>query len=441
MLKLFLWLRYLRRKKIVFFSIAAVALSVALLIIVNSLFTGFIDRIKNADITGRGDISFSTQLVPKSKYDTFIDEIEKMPEIESATASLGSGGLLWFGSGDVGAAEIESIDINRKSQRRRLKQSLLRQARLAGQISFDVPGHPNDIGGWVGIGVIAEPNEKTDLYDFDEAKKLIGKRVVLTTTGSADSGKLKRKVLKFRIADIIHSGVYLKDHALILPYDQVYRLRFGDQGPVQAYGVIMNLRQDADSASVKTAVRSIWEKFATEQLGFSQDEISRPFFEDPGERMQLFLAELHKQMNVLMLIFGIICSVAILLVFCIFYMIVETKQKDIAIIKSYGASSATAALIFTGFGACVGIAGSAIGIFFGYIVTININTIERWVRIIFGMKLWRSSVYMFETIPSQVNWQAVCPIVTAAVLGCIIGALIPAVVAAKTKPVEILRYE
>jgi ABC-type lipoprotein release transport system permease subunit len=43
MLKLFLWLRYLRKKKIVLLSVAAIALCVALLLVVDSLFTGFIE--------------------------------------------------------------------------------------------------------------------------------------------------------------------------------------------------------------------------------------------------------------------------------------------------------------------------------------------------------------------------------------------------------------
>ena len=159
------------------------------------------------------------------------------------------------------------------------------------------------------------------------------------------------------------------------------------------------------------------------------------------EQNNLFYAELKKQMSVLMLIFGIICSVAILLIFCIFYMIVMTKQKDIAIIKSCGAKSSTAAWIFIGFGVCIGIDGSILGIILGWLTTRNINAIEDWVRVVFGMKLWRSSVYMFEKIPNEVNWSAVWWIVLVAIVGCCVGSLIPAIVAARTRPVEILRYE
>jgi len=128
-------------------------------------------------------------------------------------------------------------------------------------------------------------------------------------------------------------------------------------------------------------------------------------------------------------------------VFCIFYMIVETKLKDIAIIKSCGASSTTAALIFTGFGGCIGLTGSVLGVVIGYVIVRNVNILERWVHIITGVKLWRRSSYILNYIPNQLNWPDVFPIALAAVAGCCVGALIPAIVAAKTKPVDILRYE
>jgi lipoprotein-releasing system permease protein len=77
----------------------------------------------------------------------------------------------------------------------------------------------------------------------------------------------------------------------------------------------------------------------------------------------------------------------------------------------------------------------------GYVVTKNINTIEEWIRKIFGLKLWKSSVYMFSEIPNRVNWSWAMVIVLIAIAAAVIGTLVPAIVAARTKPVEILRYE
>ena len=85
--------------------------------------------------------------------------------------------------------------------------------------------------------------------------------------------------------------------------------------------------------------------------------------------------------------------------------------------------------------------GSGGGIILGYCVTKNVNQIERWISIVFGLKLWKSSTYMFSRIPNQVDWNSVVVIVAAAVVAVSLGALLPAVLAARTKPVNILRYE
>jgi lipoprotein-releasing system permease protein len=122
-------------------------------------------------------------------------------------------------------------------------------------------------------------------------------------------------------------------------------------------------------------------------------------------------------------------------------MVVMTKRRDIAIIKSCGAASSSVASVFIGFGVCVGIVGSGVGTILGYIVTKNINTIEEWIRVISGLKLWKSSTYVFEKIPNQLDIGTTCWIILFAIAAATIGALAPAIVAAKTKPVEILRYE
>jgi lipoprotein-releasing system permease protein len=449
MLKLFLWLRYLRKKKIVLLSIAAVALSCALLIVVDSLFTGFIEALEQADFGGSRDIMLEPRLAPK--YDILIDRIEEIPEVEKAGPSLTGGGLLRLGSGDVREAWIWGVDAKRESRDHDLRESLLRQGQQGGELSFDVPGYPNDIGGWIGIGIVAEPDEQTDEYDLQAVRNLIGKQVVLTTSGRVriepkaegeePGWEFKRKVLPFRISDIFHSGMHYKDKKLYLPYEEFYRLALGDEGSVHAANVRIKVREGVEHASVKAAIWQVWERFAAEELGREPDAISRASIWGRWRHADEFYDELRKQMAVLLLIFGVICSVTVLLIFCIFYMIVMTKQKDIAIIKSCGAASSSAAFIFLGFGTCVGIVGSALGIVLGYVVTKNINTLEDWVRIVFGMKLWRSSVYMFEKIPSEVNWPAVWWIVLAAIAACVVGALIPAMVAARLQPVEILRYE
>jgi len=454
MLKLFLWLRYLRKKKIVLLSIVAVALSVALLIVVDSLFTGYIDAVQEYYVTEAGDIFLSSE-ESISNYDVLIEKLEELEEVEAAAAYRYGWGLLHLESGDVREIQILGIEPERDEKFSNWRGSLLRQQGASGELGFEVPGYPNDVGGWVGVNIVAEPDEKTDDYDREEVRKLIGKEVVITTygqvktepdeTSSAEEEetqwKRKPRYLKLRISDIAFTQTFFGDRAVYISFEELNKLQLGDGATEATHSIKIKLAEGVDAEWARLAIYRVFEEFAAGRLGWSDEIIRQIRIQIVSQSNTDFFAELHKQMSVLLLIFGVICSVVILLIFCIFYMIVMTKQKDIAIIKSCGATSGSAALIFTGFGACVGLVGSVLGILIGYVVTRNINTLEDWISIIFGLKLWRSSSYMLNMIPNEVDWPGVWPIVLWAVGGCVAGALIPAIVAARTKPVEILRYE
>ena len=180
MLKIFLWLRYLRKKKIVFLSIAAVALSVSLLIIVSSLFSGFIKVFEQAAVEAIGDVVLdpSTTFDPSAKfakYEQFIERLEQTEVVEAATAILKAEGLLRLGTGNVRAVEVWGIEPQRRVKVMGFDRFLLKQRDSGGKPSFNITGSENNVGGFVGIGVLAEPDEMTDKYDSrNERSKLRG---------------------------------------------------------------------------------------------------------------------------------------------------------------------------------------------------------------------------------------------------------------------------
>src|SRR4030042_5119656 len=102
MLKLFLWLRYLRKRKIVFLSVIAVALSTALLIVVASLFTGFIAAFEKSAVDTLGDIVLVAP-IRFAKCSVFVDLLEQTDKVSAAAATLSGQGLLHLGRGDVRA--------------------------------------------------------------------------------------------------------------------------------------------------------------------------------------------------------------------------------------------------------------------------------------------------------------------------------------------------
>jgi len=450
MLKLFLWLRYLHKKKIVFLSIIAVALSAALLIVVASLFTGYINAIEQSAVEAVGDVVVAPPM-KLAKYPVFIENLRGLGAVSDATPVLSGQGLLHLSGGRVRMVKILGIEPVSRANVTGFKQSLYKQKNQQSAPSFQIADLPEKIGGFVGIAVLAEPDEKTDAYDFETIEKMLGNEAVITTgtaSQTQDSGsrddikKFKRKSVQFTIKDIVFTGVYDLDKEFVyLPIEEVQKILYPNEEGQIADQIQIKLKAGVTVDSAIAQIRGVFEEFAEKQLGWESYLIANTDIVTAQYMQRQYVAEIRKQLGILLLIFGVVSFSAVVLVFCIFYMIVMTKQKDIAVIKSCGAPSGAVAMIFAGFGACVGIIGSGVGTVLGYVVTKNINVIEKQVSLIFGLKLWESSVYMFSRIPNEVDWHSVVSIVLATTAGAVIGALIPAVIAVRTRPVEILRYE
>jgi len=448
MLKLFFWLRYLCKRRIVFLSVAAVALSVSLLIVVASLFTGFIAAFEGSAVDAIGDIVVAAPSgVTFEKYPEWIKRLEQTAFVEAATATLSCEGLLHVGKGNVRGVTVWGIEPGPRSKVTKFKDALIRQKESSGEPSFDIPGMPEKKGGFVGIGMVADPNEKTDEYDRKAVLDSMMGQQVLVTTGamsqSLDGGNEPRRVLvPFSIADIAFTGVYQLDESLVyVPIRTLQQALYPDEKGCLATTVNIRLRPNVEPDPAAAQIRGLWRDFAEKELGWTSGLISATRVLTAREMQHQYVMEIRKQMGVLMLVFGVISFSVVVLVFCIFYMIVRLKRKDVGIMKSCGASSVTVAWIFLGFGITVGVMGAALGVVLGYLITVNINTIEGWIRATFGLKLWQSSVYMFAKIPNVVDWEWTLILVGLSIIAAALGALLPAALAARTRPVEVLRYE
>jgi lipoprotein-releasing system permease protein len=439
-LSLFLCFKYLRTKKILLLSIAAVAMSCALLITVASLFTGFIEAIEDSADDYMGDIVISAPLSLRiPKYDQFIRDLEQNQLIKGATAVLSGQGLLHMGkdTGDVRAVRIWGIEPASREKVAPFADLFVKHKGKIEIPTFTVDDDTAQPNGFVGIGVVAKPDDVTDEYDFGRVNASIGRRVFLTT----GTMELKPKTIKFTIADVFYSGIYEFDKDFVyLPIDVLSEKLYPMEGKV-ADMIQIRLSRGASPEAALAVVRGIWRNFAESQLGWKDYAISLTTITTSRQMQARLMAEYKKQMAMLMLIFGIVSAGVVLLIFCIFYLIVVTKQKDIAIVKSCGLGSGAVGLLFVVFGLVIGLIGSSLGVATGYLFTKNVNYIERLISIVFGLKLWKSSTYMFTRIPNQVNWESVAWITLAAIAAAALGALIPAIAAAIVRPVKILRYE
>ena len=96
-------------------------------------------------------------------------------------------------------------------------------------------------------------------------------------------------------------------------------------------------------------IRELWGDFARRRSWAGVDfRIADTDINTARQLQSQYVAEIKKQMGVLLLIFGVVSFSVVVLVFCIFYMMVKLKQRDVAVIKSCGAANSSVDRAFPG---------------------------------------------------------------------------------------------
>jgi lipoprotein-releasing system permease protein len=208
--------------------------------------------------------------------------------------------------------------------------------------------------------------------------------------------------------------------------------------PARTTDVHIKAKPGVDLYALKPQIQKIVNEFHPEEADVLDPRIAVQTWEEANAT---WLGAVEKEKMLVTMLFGMISIVAIFLIFCIFYMIVVEKTKDIGIIKSVGATSEGVAGIFLGYGLAIGIVGSMLGLLFGYLIVHNINWLHDQIYHITGQHMWNPEVYAFDTIPNTMNAVEVYWIVGIAIVASVLGALVPAVRAAQMHPVEALRWE
>jgi len=460
----------LRKRRIAFFGIAAVALCVALLIVATSLFSGFIDSY----LTHANRILGEIVLMPGveiSEFDALAEHLERCPEIEHAQAVLQKGALLYLAKGDVRAVELIGIDLAQHSKEEYFRKGLLVQGEkknpdfnvskealstareyLEKKYQRELKESELPVGAVLGIGIVADPDELTDEYDREAILEEISNqtRPMVITTGKFRGGEeasAQKMTRTCWAVDVIQTGMHDADTRYVfLPLDFVKEIigTKGVDGTYRCFGQIqITSAKEYSAAQVQTKAVQAWEEFARGNLHYPEGKepyaLALISTENPG--VQMFTGEIRKQRLIIVSILGLIGLVSAILIFVILFMIVLQKRRDIGVLRSLGSSRGDVAQVFLWFGAGIGAVGSGLGLALGIWATRNISLIEAVLVKLFGFKIWKSGVYFFSEIPNTVDQQWAGIIVLGGIVMAILGALVPALRASRVQPVEALRYE
>ncbi len=285
-----------------------------------------------------------------------------------------------------------------------------------------------------------------------------GADVALTVLPLSPAGTLTTEgpiLIPARYVDDSHTGIYdIDSRSVYVDFDALQQRMAMDAQPLADGGmsrsrtsqVLIALQPGVEINAARDRIYVAWDRFRL-SLGPEVTESDRRLLDAPAvftwEDMQRqFIQAVEKEKVLVTFLFGLISMVAIVLVGCIFYMIVEKKTKDIGILKALGASGSGVGGLFVTYAGAVGVVGSALGLLLGSVFVWNINDIQDYLAWLNPqLRVWSPEVYSFDRIPEVVKRADAIGVAIIAVLSSIVGSLIPAWIAARVWPVKALRYE
>lgn len=431
--------RYLTTRVIPLIAVAAVALCVALVIIVVSVMTGFLDMVKNSGRTLMGDVVVSYPIAGIPHYERLIDRITAMPETKAATPVVDGYGLLkmpyppgegkqtevvqvwgieaesfgrvtgyvdtlyWRPPSAEELAEMSEQDFRRTlmdaGEEADLRSAFERGRRLrheeAGDFSIVLGMH-------VSIG-----NERQRDGSYRPIQLTPGMywwmpyfEVVLTMMPiGARGGLLAPETSVFQVVNEFTSGVFLiDDKRVMIPLARAQRMlhldaaaEVDDEGeetgrvdPARATMVLVRSVEGVTPDELRDRVEEAYVAFVDE---LRADPGVPPEIVPPvggggvqvvtwRQQQRQFIDPIEKERELMRVLFSIIYLVCAGLVLSIFWAIVSEKTRDIGILRSVGASRIGISLIFLRYGVVIGVIGALAGLGVAWGVVTNINTIH-----------------------------------------------------------------
>lgn len=383
-------------------SIGVVMLSVAMLVVVMSVMNGFRAELLDKIVGLNGHAIVQAYGGRMDDWENILQEVRQTPGVVRASPLIEQPLLTSFN----GRVEAILVRGNTPQDIRNLSSKV-----VSGNIDELAPGARK-----VAIGIRLAEN--------------IGARVGDTITvinpqgRSTPFGTLPRQV-GYEVAAIFEVGVYDYDGAfVVMPMqDAQTLLLLGDT--VQMIEVTVN---DADK--VGEILAPVQRSLQGRAVVSDWKTINATLF----EALQVERAAMAFALSFMVLVaaFNILSSLV---------MLVRAKTRDIAIMRTMGATRQSLMKIFVTTGFTIGAIGTLAGLAFGFLILAGRKQIVEVIGALTGQNLWDPQYRFLTTIPSKIDGMEVGMIVLLALLLSFLATLYPAWKAASTDPVQVLRYE
>jgi lipoprotein-releasing system permease protein len=405
-------LRYLRARRkegfvsvIAGFSLAGIALGVATLIIVMAVMNGFRQDLMGRILGFNGHLSVYGATDTLTDYEPLTDQIRAVDGVVSVIPTV-EGQVMVTAGGESRGAMVRGVTAERLTERPMLSGNV-----IAGSLS--------DLTGRDTIMIGARMSERLGVTLGDDLT-LISPKGKVTAFGSVP------RIKSYRIAAIYEVGMFEFDVGFIFLPLEAAQIYFQMSDAVSYLDVTVT---DPDS------VREVTETLAITPL--NQGIRLR----DWRHTNATFFNALQVERNVMFLILTLIILVAAFNIISGLIMLVKDKGRDIAILRTMGATKGSIMRVFFLAGASVGIVGTSAGVLLGVLFCDNIESIRQFLQWLTGTELFSPEIYFLATMPAEMDPTEVTSVALMSLGLSLAATLYPSWRAARTDPVEALRYE
>lgn len=152
-----------------------------------------------------------------------------------------------------------------------------------------------------------------------------------------------------------------------------------------------------------------------------------------------FFQAVKVERNVMFIILTLIILIAAFNIISSLIMLVKDKTRDIAIMRTMGATQGNIMRVFFLTGATIGVVGTVLGVSLGLLISLNIESIRRFLEKFAGTDLFNAEIYFLTQLPAKVEPTEVVLVVVLALSLSFLATIYPAWRAARLDPVEALR--
>ena len=403
--------RYLRAKRkegfisvITGFAFTGIALGVATLIIVMSVMNGFKSELLSRILGINGHIMIvAAPGFPFTNYNTAVQDLQNIEGVKLAMPMIEKQILISTGSTAEGAMVrgIAKEDL--------LKKQVLRNG-IAG---VDVERFTDDV-----VIVGKRLADRLGVIPGDKVT-LISPNGKITAFGTVPRMK------SYQVLGTFDVGMYEYDSTHLFMPLETAQTYFGLRNAVGQIDV--TLKNDDDLPLMRELI--------AQSVGLDA------YVYDWKQSNSAFFNAIDVERNVMFLILTLIILVAAFNIITGLIMLVKDKGRDIAVLRTMGATKGMVMRIFFIDGAFIGVVGTLIGLGIGVLFCENIESIRRFLETLSGRDLFSAEIYFLSQLPAEINWTEVGIVATVSLLLSFLATLYPAYRAAKFDPVEALRYE